>query len=57
MKYGTGVGTSKRQAKSEAARATLEVLIPEMREKMEEDGHKGSAGLSRNQHTDLSVSQ
>lgn len=34
LKYGTGYGTSKKQAKSEAARETLEVLIPEMREKI-----------------------
>lgn len=34
LKYGTGYGTSKKQAKSEAARETLEILIPEMREKI-----------------------
>jgi microprocessor complex subunit DGCR8 len=34
LKYGTGYGTSKKQAKSEAARETLEVLIPEMKEKI-----------------------
>lgn len=34
MKYGIGYGTSKKQAKSEAARETLEVLIPEMKEKI-----------------------
>lgn len=34
LKYGTGFGTSKKQAKSEAARETLEVLIPEMRDKI-----------------------
>ncbi|XP_013779177.1 uncharacterized protein LOC106463668 [Limulus polyphemus] len=31
MEYGTGYGSSKKQAKSEAARATLEVLIPQMK--------------------------
>jgi microprocessor complex subunit DGCR8 len=41
LKYGTGYGTSKKQAKSEAARETLEVLIPEMREKI--------TGLDKNQ--------
>lgn len=41
LKYGTGYGTSKKQAKSEAARETLEVLIPEMREKI--------SGLDKNQ--------
>jgi microprocessor complex subunit DGCR8 len=34
LKYGVGYGGSKKQAKSEAARETLEVLIPEMREKI-----------------------
>lgn len=34
LKYGTGFGTSKKQAKSEAARITLEILIPEMRTKI-----------------------
>lgn len=43
LKYGTGYGTSKKQAKSEAARETLEVLIPEMREKI--------TGLDKNQST------
>lgn len=41
LKYGTGFGTSKKQAKSEAARETLEVLIPEMKEKI--------TGLDKNQ--------
>lgn len=34
LKYGIGFGTSKKQAKSEAARETLEILIPEMRDKI-----------------------
>lgn len=38
LKYGTGFGTSKKQAKSEAARETLEVLIPEMRDKIKVPG-------------------
>lgn len=38
LKYGTGFGTSKKQAKSEAARETLEVLIPEMRDKISVPG-------------------
>ena len=32
MHYGTGFGSSKKQAKSEAAKATLEILIPDMKE-------------------------
>lgn len=47
MLYGVGYGTSKKQAKSDAARATLEILIPEMREKIAADG--------RSQDHDLSV--
>ncbi|XP_067135138.1 microprocessor complex subunit DGCR8 [Centruroides vittatus] len=31
MEYGTGYGSSKKQAKSEAAKATLEILIPQMK--------------------------
>ncbi|CAG9861561.1 unnamed protein product [Phyllotreta striolata] len=34
MRYGVGYGTSKKQAKSEAAKATLEILIPEMKTKI-----------------------
>ncbi|KAJ6649317.1 Microprocessor complex subunit DGCR8 [Pseudolycoriella hygida] len=40
LKYGTGFGTSKKQAKSEAARETLEVLIPEMRDKITGENNK-----------------
>ncbi|KAF4516864.1 hypothetical protein B566_EDAN014375 [Ephemera danica] len=40
MQYGQGFGTSKKQAKSEAAKATLEILIPEMRDKIEADKNK-----------------
>lgn len=32
MQYGTGYGSSKKQAKSEAAKVTLEILIPDMKE-------------------------
>lgn len=56
MKYGTGVGTSKKQAKAEAAKMTLEILIPEMRQKIENDNFKSGRGPGRVQHTDLSVS-
>lgn len=42
MQYGVGFGTSKKQAKSEAAKATLEILIPEMREKIQ-SGDRGGA--------------
>lgn len=54
MKYGTGVGTSKKQAKAEAAKLTLEILIPEMRQKIENDSHKGGRGPGRSQNSDLS---
>lgn len=52
-------GTSKKQAKSEAARETLEVLIPEMREKISGDKNQGTApstvGANNTQPQDLSV--
>ncbi|XP_074601554.1 microprocessor complex subunit partner of drosha isoform X2 [Brevipalpus obovatus] len=32
MEYGVGYGSSKKQAKSEAAKATLEILIPDIKE-------------------------
>ncbi|BES93932.1 Double-stranded RNA Hypothetical protein motif [Nesidiocoris tenuis] len=38
MRYGYGTGTSKKQAKLAAAQASLEILIPEMREKIKNDG-------------------
>lgn len=57
MQYGVGYGTSKKQAKSEAARATLEILIPEMREKIQEDKRLGARGTSKGQDSDLSVSR
>jgi hypothetical protein len=57
MQYGVGYGTSKKQAKSEAARATLEILIPEMREKIQEDKRVGARGTSKGQDSDLSVSR
>jgi microprocessor complex subunit DGCR8 len=60
LKYGTGYGTSKKQAKSEAARETLEVLIPEMREKIsgvDSKNQSTTAGASaaKSQTQDLSV--
>lgn len=54
MQYGIGYGTSKKQAKSEAARATLEILIPEMKSKITTDAKTGSSA-SRDQDQDLSV--
>lgn len=53
LKYGTGFGTSKKQAKSEAARETLEVLIPEMRDKISTD--KASTNNAHKLQSDLSV--
>lgn len=53
-------GTSKKQAKSEAARETLEVLIPEMREKISgvdknQGAAPGTAASNKSQPQDLSV--
>lgn len=42
MRYGIGYGTSKKQAKSEAAKATLEILIPEMKSKITSDCQTGN---------------
>jgi microprocessor complex subunit DGCR8 len=56
LKYGTGYGTSKKQAKSEAARETLEVLIPEMREKITGlDKSNQSSSVSNKAAQDLAV--
>uniref|UniRef100_A0A182NRM0 DRBM domain-containing protein n=1 Tax=Anopheles dirus TaxID=7168 RepID=A0A182NRM0_9DIPT len=45
LKYGTGYGTSKKQAKSEAARETLEILIPDMKDKITgKDAKNGTNG-------------
>ncbi|XP_065171582.1 microprocessor complex subunit DGCR8-like [Atheta coriaria] len=54
MQYGVGYGTSKKQAKSEAAKATLEILIPEMRFKILTDAKTGGASTSKSQDQDLS---
>ncbi|XP_011498331.1 PREDICTED: microprocessor complex subunit DGCR8 [Ceratosolen solmsi marchali] len=37
MEYGSGFGSSKKQAKANAARKTLEILIPQMRDKISGD--------------------
>ncbi|XP_050069019.1 microprocessor complex subunit DGCR8 [Anopheles maculipalpis] len=56
LKYGTGYGTSKKQAKSEAARETLEILIPDMKDKITGKDGKSAAnggGGSQQQSSDL----
>ncbi|KAF5290062.1 hypothetical protein FQA39_LY14843 [Lamprigera yunnana] len=52
MQYGIGYGTSKKQAKTEAARSALEILIPEMRSKINSDAKSGNN--SKAQEQDLS---
>ncbi|XP_032686008.1 microprocessor complex subunit DGCR8 [Odontomachus brunneus] len=49
MEYGSGFGSSKKQAKANAARKTLEILIPQMRDKIsgDNDGDTGSNNASR----------
>lgn len=49
MEYGSGFGSSKKQAKANAARKTLEILIPQMRDKIsgDNDGDNGSNNASR----------
>lgn len=45
--YGVGYGTSKKSAKLEAARVTLETLIPEMKnENSDSSSKKGEVDLS-----------
>lgn len=57
MQYSVGMGASKKQAKVEAAKAALEVLIPEMKEKIERDSPFGmrSGIIKRSQISDLSI--
>ncbi|XP_014483299.1 PREDICTED: microprocessor complex subunit DGCR8 [Dinoponera quadriceps] len=49
MEYGSGFGSSKKQAKANAARKTLEILIPQMKDKIsgDNDGDNGSNNASR----------
>ncbi|XP_076183505.1 microprocessor complex subunit partner of drosha isoform X1 [Ptiloglossa arizonensis] len=46
MEYGSGFGSSKKQAKANAARKTLEILIPQMRDKI--SGDNGGNTVSGN---------
>jgi microprocessor complex subunit DGCR8 len=55
MQYGTGVGSSKKAAKAEAAKATLEVLIPQMKEKILDEAEPGHKGPNHQSDLDLSV--
>lgn len=55
MQYGTGVGSSKKAAKAEAAKATLQVLIPEMKEKILDETEPGNKGPTHQSDLDLSV--
>uniref|UniRef100_A0A1B6HBH8 DRBM domain-containing protein n=1 Tax=Homalodisca liturata TaxID=320908 RepID=A0A1B6HBH8_9HEMI len=57
MQYSVGVGASKKQAKVEAAKAALEVLIPEMKDKIERDSQFGMrSGIARrSQNSDISI--
>ncbi|KAL7287746.1 hypothetical protein TKK_0018129 [Trichogramma kaykai] len=63
MEYGSGFGSSKKQAKANAAKKTLEILIPQMRDKIsgateEENSSSNSAQTDKaskvNSDTDLS---
>ncbi|XP_077291316.1 microprocessor complex subunit partner of drosha isoform X2 [Arctopsyche grandis] len=50
IRYGVGYGTSKRLAKSAAAKASIEILIPEMREKINNDNElNGTASRTYDQ--------
>lgn len=56
LKYGTGYGTSKKQAKSEAARETLEILIPDVKDKITGNNKDVKSGTAKKTQSDLSVS-
>lgn len=56
MKYGTGYGTSKKQAKSHAARNTLEILIPQMKTKILAESGEDASTAGKVADHDLSVS-
>ncbi|XP_039496017.1 microprocessor complex subunit DGCR8 isoform X1 [Drosophila santomea] len=55
LKYGTGYGTSKKQAKSEAARETLEILIPDVKDKITGNNKDQKSGTAKKAQSDLSV--
>ncbi|XP_017060297.1 microprocessor complex subunit DGCR8 isoform X2 [Drosophila ficusphila] len=55
LKYGTGYGTSKKQAKSEAARETLEILIPDVKDKITGNNKDQKSGTAKKTQSDLSV--
>ncbi|XP_017073380.1 microprocessor complex subunit DGCR8 [Drosophila eugracilis] len=55
LKYGTGYGTSKKQAKSEAARETLEILIPDVKDKITGNNKDLKSGIAKKTQSDLSV--
>ncbi|KAH8360231.1 hypothetical protein KR093_011436, partial [Drosophila rubida] len=55
LKYGTGYGTSKKQAKSEAARETLEILIPDVKDKITGNNKDQKSGIAKKTQSDLSV--
>ncbi|KAJ8675683.1 hypothetical protein QAD02_011469 [Eretmocerus hayati] len=49
MEYGNGFGSSKKQAKACAAKKTLEILIPQMRDKISGESSKDNDSPSSNQ--------
>ncbi|XP_016949051.1 microprocessor complex subunit DGCR8 [Drosophila biarmipes] len=55
LKYGTGYGTSKKQAKSDAARETLEILIPDVKDKITGNNKDQKSGTAKKAQSDLSV--
>ncbi|KAH8306368.1 hypothetical protein KR018_009303 [Drosophila ironensis] len=55
LKYGVGYGTSKKQAKSEAARETLEILIPDVKDKITGNNKDQKSGTAKKAQSDLSV--
>lgn len=55
MEYGSGLGSSKKQAKANAARRTLEIMIPQMRDKITGDSeNRAIKAAKENNDADLS---
>ncbi|XP_063231307.1 microprocessor complex subunit DGCR8-like isoform X2 [Bacillus rossius redtenbacheri] len=55
MQYGVGFGSSKKQAKLEAAKATLEVLIPDLQDKISTDSITGHVNTGKQRKAENSI--
>ncbi|XP_044012013.1 microprocessor complex subunit DGCR8 isoform X2 [Aphidius gifuensis] len=57
MEYGSGFGSSKKQAKANAARKTLEILIPQMRDKISCDSTGSTGDTATNSSSTIKASR